>query len=107
RARGSWVVPMRLLCLLPSRIASQEIHMPARTAGLAFLLALLLAALVSSVIPAQSATPKLPSTPFDYANARLPAHYLTNDFPESFGQFAPIELDNTPKDNPTTDHGAT
>ncbi|WAS91989.1 cytochrome-c peroxidase [Nannocystis punicea] len=40
----------------------------------------------------------LPATPFNYANPDLPAHFRT-----------PLvrDLDNTPVDNPITDHGAT
>ena len=40
----------------------------------------------------------LPATPYNYANPELPAHFLT----------PPVRgLDNTPQDNPITDHGAT
>lgn len=40
----------------------------------------------------------LPATPYNYANPDLPAHFRT-----------PLvrDLDNTPQDNPITDHGAT
>jgi cytochrome c peroxidase len=40
----------------------------------------------------------LPSTPYNYADLDLPAHYTTD--------FA-LDRDNTPSDNPVTDHGAT
>ncbi|MBT8196807.1 MAG: cytochrome-c peroxidase [Bacteroidia bacterium] len=50
----------------------------------------------------------LPSTPYDYENIVFPDHYLTNDFPAGFPfQFAAMESDNTPLDNPTTNEGAT
>ncbi len=40
----------------------------------------------------------MPATPYDYANPDLPAHFRT----------PPVrDLDNTPQDNPITDHGAT
>ncbi|MDC0674723.1 cytochrome-c peroxidase [Nannocystis radixulma] len=40
----------------------------------------------------------LPATPYDYASPELPAHFLS----------PPVrQLDNTPADNPITDHGAT
>jgi len=40
----------------------------------------------------------LPATPYDYANPALPAHFLSPQV---------RQLDNTPADNPITDHGAT
>ena len=43
-------------------------------------------------------TLKLPETPYNYANIDLPAHFKTR---------AVRNLDNTPRDNPITDHGAT
>ena len=50
----------------------------------------------------------LPTTLFNYANIQLPPHFITNNFPASFAfQFAAIDSDNTPNDNPTTDAGAT
>ena len=50
----------------------------------------------------------LPTTPFNYSDVDLPAHFLTNDFPPGYiFQFAAIESDNTPADNLTTDDGAT
>lgn len=42
-------------------------------------------------------TPTLPSTPYSYANQGLPSH---------IAQVLPTQ-DNTPADNPITDHGAT
>src|SRR5262245_10402130 len=41
---------------------------------------------------------KLPETPYNYANVELPAHFRTR---------AVRDLDNTPRDNPITDAGAT
>lgn len=41
--------------------------------------------------------PSLPSTPYSYANVGLPSHIAT----------ALAQQDNTPVDNPVTDHGAT
>lgn len=44
------------------------------------------------------ATPNLPSTPFNYAEPNLPNYLSTQQF---------INIDNTPAENPITDHGAT
>ena len=50
----------------------------------------------------------LPEEYFNYSNIELPEHYFVNNFPAQFQfQFAAIESDNTPMDNPTTDAGAT
>ncbi len=58
--------------------------------------------------PDPLASLNLPSTPFNYANIDLPAHYTTNAFPpQAQFQRAAIDLDNTPATNPITDHGAT
>jgi cytochrome c peroxidase len=47
-----------------------------------------------------------PSTPFDYENLQLPGHFVSNEYPTNFTfQFAAIESDNTPADNPTTNEG--
>ncbi|MBN9121222.1 MAG: c-type cytochrome [Planctomycetes bacterium] len=43
-------------------------------------------------------TLKLPATPYNYADVELPAHFRTR---------AVRDLDNTPRDNPITDAGAT
>ena len=56
--------------------------------------------------PNQSSTLNLPATVFDYATVTLPEHF-TLDLP---GQPLPTSvngLDNTPANNPITDHGAT
>jgi cytochrome c peroxidase len=47
---------------------------------------------------AKPRTLKLPETPYNYANVELPAHFKTR---------AVRDLDNTPRDNPVTDTGAT
>lgn len=45
----------------------------------------------------------LPEIPYDYENIQLPSHYLVNDFQTNMPfQFAAIESDNTPIDNPIT-----
>ncbi len=50
----------------------------------------------------------LPESYFNYANITLPSHYTNNGFPsQNQFQYAPIEVDNTPSDNPITDAGAT
>lgn len=50
----------------------------------------------------------LPEEYFNYSNIELPEHYFVNNFPAQFQfQFAAIESDNTPMDNPTTNAGAT
>lgn len=49
----------------------------------------------------------LPEIPFDYEDIALPDHFLTNSFPDNLRfQFAAIESDNTPLDNPITNEGA-
>lgn len=57
---------------------------------------------------AQQSVLQLPQTPFNYAVIALPQHYTTNAFPSNFiFQTAAIESDNTPENNPISDHGAT
>ena len=56
-----------------------------------------IAAVLSPSQPAARSVLDLPSTPYRYANVRLPAH---------FTQPGRID-DNTPPDNPLSDHGAT
>ena len=49
----------------------------------------------------------LPTSPFEYEDILLPAHFLNNDYPGNLPfQFAAIESDNTPLDNPVTNEGA-
>ena len=48
----------------------------------------------------------LPSVPYNYADISFPVHLKTN-FLSGIDQSAAIDNDNTPADNPTTDHGAT
>lgn len=48
----------------------------------------------------------LPSQPYNYSNIQFPAHLLNNVLIGD-GQNATINNDNTPSNNPTTDHGAT
>ncbi len=63
----------------------------------------------AAVEPAEmpyTATLNLPESPYNYAAPDLPQHYMV----ETLGfraQRAAILDDNTPADNPTTDHGAT
>lgn len=48
----------------------------------------------------------LPLTPFEYEEVQFPSHFLTNDYPNNFQfQFAAIESDNTPANNPITNEG--
>lgn len=50
----------------------------------------------------------LPESQFNYANIVLPQHYNVNAFANNFPfQSAAITSDNTPDNNPITDHGAT
>jgi len=50
----------------------------------------------------------LPEEPFNYSNPDYPAHFTANRFPgNGGGQTAVTQNDNTPQDNPVTDHGAT
>src|SRR6184192_265350 len=51
-----------------------------------------------SVKPATERTLRLPETPYRYADLDLPAHFQTP---------AARRFDNTPRDNPVTDAGAT
>jgi cytochrome c peroxidase len=51
-----------------------------------------------AVKPSTARTLRLPDTPYRYANIDLPAHFRTP---------AARRFDNTPPDNPVTDHGAT
>ncbi|NND72533.1 MAG: cytochrome-c peroxidase [Rhodothermales bacterium] len=53
-----------------------------------------------------SSAPQLPNTPFDYT-VDLPAHFIEPGIPGSTTQIAVIDHDNTPADNPISDHGAT
>ena len=63
----------------------------------------------SSPLPAETpytASLNLPATPFNYAAPEIPDHFRV----ESLGfhdQKPTMDEDNTPADNPTTDHGAT
>lgn len=50
--------------------------------------------------------PHLPSAPFDYVNLDLPPHFTT-DVPRQPLPSSINGTDNTPIDNPVTDHGAT
>jgi cytochrome c peroxidase len=45
--------------------------------------------------------PSLPKTPYNYADLGLPAHFVGK------GYYDPNRMDNTPRDNPVTDAGAT
>lgn len=62
---------------------------------------------VSAVVPwgmllwPSDAKPTLPKEPYSYANPDLPPHFLKP------GYFDAPSLDNTPRDNPVTDDGAT
>src|SRR5687767_15874897 len=47
---------------------------------------------------ATARTLKLPETPYNYASVELPSHFKTRSV---------RDLDNTPRDNPITDAGAT
>ena len=49
-------------------------------------------------VPSTSRTLRLPEAPYRYSLLNLPAH---------FNQPAALRFDNTPADNPVTDHGAT
>lgn len=65
-----------------------------------------------SIISSKSAYPlaslDLPGTYFNYANPVLPDHLTTNAFPMQLAfQNSAISFDNTPKDIPTTNEGAT
>jgi cytochrome c peroxidase len=51
-----------------------------------------------AVKPSTERTLRLPDTPYRYADLELPAHFNTR---------AARRFDNTPRDNPVTDHGAT
>lgn len=69
-----------------------------------YLTTLLLGAALSSTAFAQGPDPQLPAAPFNYSSIMLPTHFLSGGFP---GPPPPINSDNTPATNPTTDAGAT
>lgn len=57
-------------------------------------------------MPPVSNDPVLPTSPYDYSSLNLPAHFTIN----APGSSLPTSIngtDNTPSDNPITDHGAT
>ena len=56
--------------------------------------------------PANTTVLNLPATPYDYSTLVLPAHLTTNVLLGP-GQNAAVDNDNTPANNPVTDHGAT
>ncbi|MGK0366528.1 MAG: cytochrome c peroxidase [Saprospiraceae bacterium] len=61
--------------------------------------------LTALTLPLVADDPVLPDTPYDYTTLNLPAHFTTNaasPLPTSING-----TDNTPADNPVTDHGAT
>lgn len=60
----------------------------------------------NEVISDSSSILNLPSQPYNYSNIQFPAHLLNNVLIGD-GQNATINNDNTPSNNPTTDHGAT
>ncbi len=48
----------------------------------------------------------LPTIPFNYEEIQLPEHFLNNNYPPNYQfQFAAIESDNTPPDNPIINDG--
>lgn len=69
-------------------------------------LSLILILLTALIAPPISDEPILPATPYDYSSLDLPAHFTTNA-PGSPLPTAINDTDNTPADNPITDHGAT
>lgn len=58
------------------------------------------------IAPPPVNVPVLPATPYNYSNLNLPAHFTT-DAPGSPLPTSINGTDNTPPDNPLTDHGAT
>jgi cytochrome c peroxidase len=75
--------------------------MNARQGGFALLMAFAFAVLPgewASHPRAQERTLRLPAIPYNYAHLELPAHFTTA---------GAKKFDNTPSDNPLTDHGAT
>jgi cytochrome c peroxidase len=74
------------------------------TIRLVFMACLLMLILTTSLTVVTN-DPVLPASPYDYATLNLPAHFTTNaggPLPTSING-----LDNTPVDNPITNHGAT
>ncbi len=58
------------------------------------------------ILPPPSNGPVLPTIPYDYSSLNLPPHFVT----DASGSPLPTSIngtDNTPIDNPLTDHGAT
>jgi len=74
----------------------------ARTVSLGLIIFFLTSMSLSSVLEG----PLLPSSPYNYSNIVLPNH-LTTDSPTSPLPTSVNGTDNTPNDNPITDHGAT
>ena len=87
-----------------------------KVTGISFVLATALIVLISNCKKEEKPSTEitdpfvdlnLPSTPFNYKDISFPAHFLNNDFPSGFAfQFAAMESDNTPADNPVTNEGA-
>jgi cytochrome c peroxidase len=67
---------------------------------------IVLMVLTGLVSPPVNLIPVLPATPYNYSTLSLPAHFTT-DAPGSPLPTSINGTDNTPVDNPTTDHGAT
>ena len=70
------------------------------------LVGIIFSLLTGLIAPPVEILPLLPATPFDYSTLNLPAHFTTN----APGSPLPTSIngtDNTPADNPITDHGAT
>ena len=72
-----------------------------------FIVSSLFSILISAIIFSPvSISPVLPDDPYDYTTLNLPAHFTT-DVPNSPLPTSINGIDNTPVDNPVTDHGAT
>ncbi len=71
-----------------------------------FFLCVMFILLTGMILPTSMNIPVLPGTPYDYSSLNLPAHF-TGNAPNSPLPTSINGLDNTPSDNPITDHGAT
>ena len=85
--RGSSVLSLGLVALALTSAGSGSAAPPAGAVGDN-----------SPLKPSTQRTLRLPDTPYRYADVDLPAHFKTP---------AARRFDNTPSDNPVTDHGAT
>jgi cytochrome c peroxidase len=89
----AWLPSVGYLLVLASAVADRPIDLRAQTSG-----KLALSERSESKGPSTARTLRLPEVPYHYADLELPAHFK-RDVAQRF--------DNTPRDNPVSDQGAT